>query len=383
MTAAKSPHPRHRLRRLALKGVWIVFAALAFALTFFLVHGPEGPQHWSSDWLIAHFSRALEHQHPQIALVYFTERSLQDLPYTSPIDRGRLADVIGKIGGAKPKAIGLDFVFDRKTEDGKDRALVEAINKASVRVVIGALDGRTPGDSYDAAQQGEFLAKIKATPAHLYFDDRRNPLMNTDHVVRAIAPSPPNTAPGFAEALAAAGSTTLHLPSSQISWLLPPKDGTQTFLTLSAEDILASGNSALPLDTMLGGKYVIIGGNFPDRDQHLTPMSVSGAQYTGASIHAQVLAQILAQRPLYALTLYEEIVVACVSFAFGAFAGRHDIAEHHHLAVELACVAVLVLLTFISFRYYHFLFPFSFAFVGGMIGVVTGHYVRLRARAHR
>jgi adenylate cyclase len=391
---ARPPHqPVRRLHHSLVKIAWMVIACLVFAATYFLIHGPEGPQHWSSDLMIAYGAPRAKEQDKQIALIYVTDRTLKDFAATAPVDRALLATVVDKIGKAGASVIGLDFVFDHVSETAKDDALVAAINASPVPVVIGTLDRRSAAD-YDAEWQSAYFARLNknARFAHLYFEDENNWLVNSDQVVRAL-PLSDGARPSFAEALAASDKPAFParseirdwlLPVSQIDWRLPPVDA-DNFITLSAEDVRDSDTpgGTLDLKTLLGGKRVIIGGNLSDRDQHLTPLSVRWSAYPGAWIHAQVLSQILHGRHLYALTLPEEIAVGLICLAFGAMIGSRKIAEHYHRLTELCCVASLVLLTWLSFRYTHFLFPFSFAFVGGMIGIVSGHYARLRERAYR
>jgi CHASE2 domain-containing sensor protein len=379
----------------------MAIACLVFAATYFLIHGPEGPQHWSSDLMIAHNAQQADGQDQQIALIYVTDRTLKDYASTAPVDRALLATVVDKVGKAGASVIGLDFVFDHVSETAKDDALVAAINASPVPVVIGTLDQRS-ATNYDAEWQNNYLARLNknARLAHLYFDDEHGWLINSDQVVRAL-PLSDGTRPSFAEALAAPDKPAAEAPSPlqawllpvpQIDWQLPPSDA-DNFITLSAEDIRDSDKPGMTLDLnkLLGGKRIIIGGSLSDRDQHLTPLSVLGPIYPGAWIHAQVLSQILQNRHLYALPLLDEIAVGLVCLVLGAMAGSRKVAEHYHRLTELGCVAGLVLLTWLSFSYNrslfhgyaHFLFPFSFAFVGGMIGIVAGHYSRLRERAYR
>ena len=90
-----------------------------------------------------------------------------------------------------------------------------------------------------------------------------------------------------------------------------PKDRTETFLTLSAEQVLGrSGGPALPIADMLSDRMVLIGGNFSDRDQHLIPLSVTdGRRYPGLFVHAQILAQIMDERSLSTLSKPLQFVV--------------------------------------------------------------------------
>ena len=71
-----------------------------------------------------------------IVFVTITEKTLEEFPYRSPIDRGFLADLVEHIAQAGPKAIGLDILFDQPTEADKDLRLAEVIGASSVPIVI-------------------------------------------------------------------------------------------------------------------------------------------------------------------------------------------------------------------------------------------------------
>jgi len=90
----------------------------------------------------------------------------------------------------------------------------------------------------------------------------------------------------FAEQLAQKAGSYPKPKSEYISWLLQPIDHTETFFTLSAEQVLGkTGGPALPLKDLLGDRIVLIGGNFPDRDQHLIPLSVGDGPSVSRAIH--------------------------------------------------------------------------------------------------
>ncbi len=377
---------RHRTIRYA---VAVASAAFLVWFVYFLTEGPaaEG-EHWSSDYMIEHISPAPPRQNKQIALVYVTDRTLKPFPYTSPIDRGLLARLVRIVDAAGASAIGLDIIFDRETEPSKDSDLIDAINGAHQPVVVGVLDARTPPTAYDAQEQTNFTRKLaRAAFGHIYFDDSNSPLINTDHVVRAIAEPSRAAADGgappasFVQALARAGGSDKVMKTPLIDWLPKPADGTQTFLELTADDLL--GPLADSVKPLLEHRYVIIGANISDRDQHQTPLSVGGLPSPGAWIHAQALAQILSERGLYAAGRYGTLIAVLVCAAIGFAIGRHAIAEHYHLVTELCFAAVLVGVGIATFRCLHFLFPFGYAFLGGMIGVAIGHIFRIRARAVR
>ena len=104
--------------------VYAVGATLAVIVGFLLSGLAQGLDHWSTDLQIATLSPRRPAQYPRIALIVITDRTLQDRPYTSPIDRQLIADLVERLDAAGAKVIGLDIVFDRPTEPSKDGKLI-------------------------------------------------------------------------------------------------------------------------------------------------------------------------------------------------------------------------------------------------------------------
>jgi CHASE2 domain-containing sensor protein len=118
-----------------------------------------------------------------IALVYVTDNTLARLPYTTPIDRQLMADIINAVDAAGPKAIGLDFIFDRATEPAKDQALLDAIHQAKSPIILGTIGAHGPEPSFGT----DLLAKSQRPVGHLFFGDHHQVLIISDNVVRTSA----------------------------------------------------------------------------------------------------------------------------------------------------------------------------------------------------
>ena len=57
-----------------------------------------------------------------VVLITITDDSLDLQPhYTSPYDQGKLTDVLKLVASVSPKVIGIDLLFDRPTEEEKQR----------------------------------------------------------------------------------------------------------------------------------------------------------------------------------------------------------------------------------------------------------------------
>ena len=370
--AAQSPSDRKAV-------LFVIAIAAGFLLLTTLLHLPHGPEHWSADYRTARWSKHPETQHKRIALIYVTEKTLESYPYLSPTDRGMLADLVKAVDAAGPAAIGFDFIIDRPTEPAKDAALLAAVRDAKAAVVLGAVTEDVPPSGSDKTYQAEYLEKANRSIGHLHFDQpHRSRVLISDHIVRLMAkPTTSRTYPvSFAEQLAQKAGSYPDLKSEYISWLLEPKDHTETFLTLSAEQVLGrAGGAALPIADLLRNRVVLIGGNFPDRDQHLIPLSVQdGRRFPGLFIHAQILAQIIDGRSLSTLSLPIQAVIFLLATALGFWVGRRQ--TRIHLVTELVSVIVLIVIGILTFIYLSLIFPYTGVLLTWLAGVSAGYYSR-------
>jgi len=181
-------------------------ATIAVVVGFLLGGFGQGLEHWSTDLQIAYFSARRTEQYPRIAVVTVSDATLKNYPYTSPVDRQLIGNLVDRLDAAGAKIIGLDFVFDRPTEPAKDQSLIESIRNAKAKIVLSALDGRTPLPQRNQEFQTEFLARAGRPVGHSYFEENHNLLVPSDRVIRLLAlPSPAYPEHrSFAEMLAAA-----------------------------------------------------------------------------------------------------------------------------------------------------------------------------------
>ena len=354
----------------------IVSLGVGFLLSY---HFPHGLDHWSTDLKTAYLSERLTTQHPRIALIIVSDRTLEEYPYVSPVDRQLLAELVDRIDQSGAKTIGIDFIFDRPTEPTKDRTLIQSIQRAKVPIVLGALDVRTSLSDRDRAFQANFLAQTKRPVGHLHFDQNHDALVISDHVVRYIAkPSPDQpTQRSFAEILAVTAGHVDPPSSRYISWLLPPKNRSETFLTLSAEQVLGRSNPPieLRLADLFRNRIVLIGGNFADRDRHLTPLSViSEERFSGVFIHAQILAQLLDSRYTRSLSFPIELMVLVIAACIGIWLGRRNRSGHYHLWVESTGVVGLIAISAVAFVFISLVFPITPTLLFLLAGTAFGYH---------
>ncbi len=227
------------------------------------------------------------HPPPNIVVVAITEQTLERFPYRSPLDRGFLADIVARIETARPRAIGIDLLFDQTTEPGKDARLETAIETAGVPVVIAS------GSSIDGLTQKQldylnaFAPSAKRGLAALSYD-------NLDGVVRGAfggREAEGGWTPSFPAAIAAAtGIDSGHRPEEMVYYRTP------NGLPFKFPAYPAQAVALAPL-SWFEGKYVLIGVDLRQTDRHPTPFALLNGSEVGAlpgiAIHAHSLARLV------------------------------------------------------------------------------------------
>jgi adenylate cyclase len=359
------------VRALAGIAAIAVVAALMLAPSFWpLVTRMD---HWTADWRTAYFSTQLPTQHPRVAVVTINDETLRNY-VSSPIDRGLLATIVQAIDRAGAAVIGLDILFLKATEPAKDEQLIQALRGAKAKIVLGALDARGQLLPFQREFQTAYLSRADAIVGYV------NLRHENDQVVRFTAS--PNVAAGdigksvarlMAEAGGARDADDVGKP---IPWLLPAQDGKPAFLTIAAEKLLGATG---PADAAaLKDKVVIIGGDFPFRDRHSTPLSVrSGKETSGVFIHATVVAGLLDAGPRLAevspLTVRLLLAVVALS-GIGLGLALWQTNAVTFLGHGFA-VAMLLAVDVLCFTQFRLLLPFTLAVTAWVAGITAGRFL--------
>ena len=217
----------------------------------------------------------------RIVIIGITEDTLDRLPYRSPLDRGVLAQLIDTLAKQQVGAIGLDVIVDQSTEPEKDRALVRAIDAASMPVVLAAISPDTP----IAAERRRYLDDFLRRRRSGYSNLARQSL---DSTVRIHIPRDAAGAPSFAAALAEAAGVTPPDHAFRIDWRRAA--GASPFPVYPVHLV-----PALPAG-WLRGKVALLGSLVPGEDEHRTPISIFARPTYGVEIHAHALSQMLEGR---------------------------------------------------------------------------------------
>ncbi len=374
-----------RPRRLIAGIVWAVLLAggLLFLSRASLL--PEGPDEWTVDWRTLLFSQTTPEQRDDIAVILVNEKSIAKYPYLSPVNRSFLAELVTAIAAAKPKAIGIDFIFDRATESERDETLIsalKALKATDVPVVLAAIDERSDHILESSVSfQEDLLKKTGLAAGHIYFALQEDRLTIGDQVVRFFADASPNPPrrEAFARLLAEVDGPKPQPASNYIAWLLHETGGAEdTFATFRIPTYdPEAGKPILPPDFVgaIKGKIVLIGGDFIDRDKHLTPLSVaSGTKVPGVLIHAQILAQMIDGRSITLLSDVAEFLALAIVAAVGFFLGWRWQLQQYGWIVYASGVGVLGILGALLFWQYKILIPSTTLFLAWVTGVFGGYY---------
>jgi CHASE2 domain-containing sensor protein len=325
-------------------------------------------EHWAADWRTAFLSDRLPGTHPRVTIIAVGEDSLQGLPYVLPINRGYLADLVTAADEAGAAVIGLDFYFTRDTEERYDAKLLDTLQRARAKIVLGVYEFTS---AEQLAYQLKFISKSKAEAGYIDL------LPDSDHVIRYRAKALANAQyrESFSSLMARAAGSKGVAPD-RISWLLPPADGRQTFEEIAAHRFLLM--SAPQRAALLKGRVVLIGGTLFSLDEHWTPLSLrTHERMRGVEIHAQMTAELIDANRSFAeldpigVRAFVGILAALGILLGARFQGR----GFDFLNWRVASGAAIVL-DLVAFRYLHLMLPFTLAAVAWIAGVTAGTQLR-------
>ena len=219
----------------------------------------------------------------EIVVVAIDEAALADLPYRSPLDRGFLADVVQTILDAGPAALGIDVLFDRPSEPGKDSALTEVLSAAPVPVVV-AYGGREAGLT---AGQADYL--------DAFTEDliRGNAIFRADSLdsrLRTVSAWSAGGEPTFAGALVQA---VTGQPPPADPFLLAPAlvaSADTPFRTVPARLLIGHDSGA---STWLRDRIVLLGAVLPGDDRHDLARATTLGDVAGVEVHGHIVARLL------------------------------------------------------------------------------------------
>ena len=295
-------------RRLASS---LAFCALAAALTWFgttrLAVLRQGAA-LLDDVELAYFGPP---RGPSDAVVILSidEDTLAGFPFRSPISRRFLADVLGALAPKRPRAVGIDVIFDQATYAEDDQALLDAAARFPAPVVFAVGDERNGLTTKQLAFQSQYLANQRLGSASIHV---------ADGVVRytyPVEPSDGGARPSFVAALASASGVSVPAAAQRVYYR-----GAAEGAAPALREFPAKSAANLP-QQWIEGRVVLIGADLPNQDRFRTPLSVLGGAHStmaGVEIHAQALAHLLTgeRYPIAGSWVQALILVAAVVGGF-------------------------------------------------------------------
>jgi adenylate cyclase len=352
-----------------------VFALLSTLLLAFLLPlfapGLLRFEHAMGDLRTALMSDRLPSQHPRIAIVAVTDDTLNDYKARLPIDAGVLARSIDAIDAAGATVIGLDVLFVRAARPDNEAELIAAIRRAKARIVLAAADERVSLSPRQRERQQAFF-RDSLRPAGY-----ANLAVERDFIVRFKAqPSPGSAFPkSFAEALAEAAGFPPPTQRRRIAWLRAPADGSDTFLTLSADALLRPAGDPLlaAAKQSLRGKIVVLAGMLSDIDVHRTPLQ----PMHGALIHAHILAGIVDGRSIGQIESGTVALLATLAAitGLGFLVGWYLRYRGRGLLASSVASLLIIGIDSLVFWQFRIILPLVLALLAWFLGEFSGHYL--------
>ncbi|VAW03893.1 Adenylate cyclase [hydrothermal vent metagenome] len=230
----------------------------------------------------------------RIIMIVYNEETLKLTGQRSPVDRTILAQALEAIDKAGAKAIGIDILFDMPQDD--DPLLVSTFKAMKTPTFLAYADPEL-NPEIDFAQHeflSEFIGNLKDSNVKPTSIDMRP---DFDGVQRRWTSLPSNLPPFLAIALTGPNPKFARNDGA-IRFLVPDQADTPVFDKLPIDGFAdpAMLDIFLPY---IKDKYVLIGGDFIDRDRFDTPLAtVEGAagndsNMIGLEIHAHMLSQLL------------------------------------------------------------------------------------------
>jgi len=334
-------------------------------------------EHYLGDVRTALLSDQLPSQHPSVAIVAITDDTLAGYRTYLPVDRDLLARVIEAVDAAGAKVIGLDFLFTSPA-DGSEILLIEAIRRARAKVVLAAADERIGLSQVQRDKQQAFFREVDRPVGYLNLATER------DSVVRFMAQPNAEDKPAYPKSFAALIAESAGFTSSQdrarIAWLRTPRDGADTFLTISAEALLRPADDPVVqvLRAGLKDKIVLVGGTLREIDTHLTPLTNRHEEKMhGVAIHAQMVAQMVDGRSIAQLETEAaslRLALAAVA-ALGFLVGWGFRRRRKGLFASGVVSAVIIAVDTIVFWQFRIILPLVLALAAWFLGEFSGHYL--------
>jgi len=226
-------------------------------------------------------------QDDRIVLITYDDQTLQALQKRSPLDRRVLAEALATLDRMKPRAIGIDILFDQP--QAEDPQLLATLKGMTTPTLLAYADEAENEDQIGYEQQ-QFLRSFisrartgRVRPASIKMEPDTE-----DGVIRRWPERKGNLPPELANAMTSAHPEFAHY-SGSIDFTLPAEADRPIFTSFAIDALPLLGDA---IREQIEGRYVLIGGNIKDQDDYETPMTRgTGRWMKGVEVHAHMLTQ--------------------------------------------------------------------------------------------
>jgi class 3 adenylate cyclase/CHASE2 domain-containing sensor protein len=294
------------------------------------------------DVRVAAFSAPMP-QSKDIVIAAINEETLAQFPYRSPVDREFLANLITSLDAKGARAIGVDVLFDQKTEDAKDEHLKRVIRQTKTPLFVSYTNLASMNEN-QLAYMMDFVPANRRAAANLATDP-------FDGTVRWIFPGQidPGIPLGFARK--AVSSIGMQTPAREveIAWRPKPDMRTPPFPIYPSQAV-----PYLP-DEWFKGRIVLIGAVLSLEDRHRTPLAVVSdddeGMMPGVIVQAHAISQLLDGRNAGRLAPAKGVAITLLFALIASWLGLLK----HGVTFNLAAGTVILALywAFAMFGYSH------------------------------
>ncbi len=301
-------------RSVRLVGFSVLVAIVMTATMWLAVHGIGFLLR--TEFFIEDVERSIytpvEPQDQNIVVVSIDDSTLDAFPYTSPIDRGFLKELIQWLAAQQPRAIGLDILFDQPSEPAKDRALSSLFRTIKTPLVVSYVNDPAIETPERQAFENSFVPPAVRGIANLAED----PFDTARYIMPGGRGPDGRFIASFPIRMASHAGIPPPPPMTEIAWRGRPDADTDPFRIYPAQLVPK-------LDpAFFRGKMVLVGADFSITDRHRTPFAAvfAGAKgvLPGVVIQAHALAQLLNGRPPDRAPLSVNLAVTGILALLGA-----------------------------------------------------------------
>ena len=282
-------------------------------------------------------------QDPRIALITYTDETIERTGRRSPLDRSVMARVLPMLDQIGVRSIGIDILIDQAQPE--DAQLVAAMRRMRVPTFVAFASYAGNGEQVLPFQEQfmrGFLQRVSAgnvRPASIRLTN------DPDNVARSWPDHLAGSPPLLVNAMAGGAGRFARYQRS-IAYRLPKDEERGVFLKLPI-DVLDSDLGAEPFREMLAGRHILIGGDITDTDLFDVPATrLTNRSVTGLEVHAHMLAQRLDGRMPTALDAPVLWLLALAVMVVGAVGG---FSEFTGWRLALLLVGTLVVLATVPF----------------------------------